>query len=81
MFVIVFFFKKQLATDRVGETNDTNPSHSRMRERESRVRLGGKDAGGNFRQSWGEVGVGVQDSTSLHGFRVEEIHLLELIKI
>lgn len=28
---------------------------------------------------WG--GGGVQDSTSLHGFHVEEIHLLELINI
>lgn len=46
------------------------------------VRLGIKDGlvvGGKFRRR-NRVGVG-QDSTSLHGFHVEEIHLLELIKI
>lgn len=46
------------------------------------VRLGIKDGlvvGGKFRKR-NRVGVG-QDSTSLHGFHVEEIHSLELIKI
>lgn len=35
--------------------------------------------GGKFRQS--RRGGGGQDGTSLHGFHVGEIHLLELIKI
>lgn len=58
------------------------PVISGCKKREGVVRLGikdGLDVEGKFRKR-NRVGVG-QDSTSLHGFHVQEIHLLELIKI
>lgn len=66
-------------------TNDTNPSHFRMLERGRRVRPGIKDGlvlVGKLREMRRREGFrGWGDSTSPRGFHVEEIHLLELIKI
>lgn len=87
MFVMVFLRNSWLLTELVKQppsNDDTNPNHFRG-EGEGEPGETGEEkmasdcgVGGKYSQS--RKGGG-QESTSLHGFHVGEIHLLELIKI